>query len=675
MENYEFNWSGLIDITQKEFWDVILHQKIPVTMCLLAVMGLPNTGKTSAIEKMLKEFIQLKPESNWKIDAYLGRKRNEQCLSIYELCVLGGFPHYQYAWSFATNRFGAIFSIICSLTHRYPLIAKAKFEPTKEAPKSLIDEHVQWLMQQVSSQLKNIKDERGKLSLIQDGLSLINVMDIGVNRALYDFLSIMLFSCRKHFSLAFFSLDRDAPNLDKIPDLPHNRYGKTNDDKIVMRQRSRVTYLLHFATLGYKKEEDTNATHNTVMVATKKGSVHTDMPTAPEEDTLMQAKQKILKHAKKLKVDEFLKTWKLVDLDDIDSLKNLGETLQNIIKRVEEFKVELPLRWIILRSLVTSLNPHHATQSRMIIVDKDFIIKEARHLKMEPQEVEKFLIAFTEFGSILYMPHFDDIKHLVIVDIYEFAQLLHKLFYPSNPEAEYAKRLLKHGILSLKDVEKVLGVHSDIVGYFMLILSSFVMIAKINSVIIDRKVIQSGGLTGPLYYLPSAKNGENYPLSEGDDDCAFLKVKSVNFPANFQACITQGIMTKNEDAVLVATEYCNISQFQFQSQEGPNVRIDMIYEGKKSRLVIRHSDASSLDAIVDACSKVLYAFFHCLQRAANRICDLKHDVAIQCCANRNMQHLYCDQCFNLCNACLEDTPQNKFRYCWAEAARKVYTCM
>ena len=640
-------------------------------MCLLAIMGLPDTGKTSVIEKMLKEFIQLKHDSTLKIDEYLGRKRNKQCLSIYELCVLGGLPHDQYAWSFATNRFGAIYSIICSLARRDPSIAKAKFESTEhKGPKPLIDQHIQWLMEQVRTHLENIKDERGKLSLIQDGLSLINVMDIGVNRALYDFLSIMLISCRKHFRLAFFSLDRDAPNLGDKPDLSHDRYKETNDCNIVMRQRSRLTYLLHFATLGYKKEEDTNAAHNTVMVATKKGSVHTDIPTAPEEDTLKQAKQEILVHAKDRGVDEFLKTWELVNLDDRGSLKNLGETLQNIIKCVEEFKVELPLRWIILRSLVSSLNPHHATQSRMIIVDKDFIIKEARHLKMEPQEVEKFLIAFTEFGSILYMPHFDDIKHLVIVDIYEFAQLLHKLFYPSNPEAEYAKRLLKHGIISLEDVEKVLGVHSDVVGYFMQILSSFVMVAKVKSVIIDQEAEKSG----VHYYLPSAKNGANYIPSGDDDDCAFLEVESVNFPANFQACITQGIMNKNKDAILVATECCNVSQFQFESQEGPNVQIDMIYEGQKSRLVIRHSiDASSFDAIVDACSKVLYAFCHCLQRTANRIRDLKHDVAIQCCADKKKRHyFYCNKDLENCDKCFNDSSKNNFRSCWAEATRKVF---
>ena len=637
-------------------------------MCLLAVMGLPSTGKTSAIEKMLKEFIQLKHDSTLKIDKYMNRKRNDRCLSIYEMCVLGGLPHDQYAWSFATNRFGAIYSIICSLARQYPSITRATFEPTKEGTKPFIEEHVQWLMKQVSIHLKNIKDERGKLSLIQDGLSLINVMDIGVNRALYDFLSIMLLSCHKHFRLAFFSLDRDAPKLDKKPDLSYDRYKETNDDNIVMRQRSRLTYLLHFATLGYKKE-DTNAACNTIMVASKaKKSIDTNMP----EELLEKAKQEIQKQARKQGVDEFLKEWKLVDLDNIKSFQMLGVTLQNTIKRVEQFKVELPLRWIVLRSLVTSLNLRHGSQSRIIFMHKDSIIEEARHLQMGPEEVEQFLITFTEFGSILYMPHFDDIEHLVIVDIYEFAQLLHKLFYPSNPEAEYAKRLLKHGIISLEDVNNVLDVPVEVVSCFMQILSSFAIIANIKSVIIDKEVIKSGV---QLYYLPSAKNGENYIPSGVDDDCAFLEVKSVNFPANFQACITQGIMNKNKDAILVATECCNVSQFQFQSQEGPNVQIDMIYEGQKSRLIIRNPsiDDSTFDIIVDACSKVLYAFCHCLQRTANRIRDLTYDVAIQCCAVEGKRHyLYCDKDLEQCDKCFNDSSKNNFRSCWAEAAKKVF---
>ena len=656
-------------ITREQFWGVILRKKIPVTACLLAVMGLPCTGKTTAIEGMLKKFIKLKGNSSWSFEEYMKRKKNDQCLSIYELCVLGGLPHDKYAWSFATNRYGAIYSIICSLAREYPSITEAKFESSKQEPESLIEQHVQWLMAEVSKHLEKIKDERSKLALIQDGISLINVMDVGVNKAIYDFLSIMLLSCKKHFRLVFFSLDRDALKLDRVPDLPQSRYG--DDSKIIMRERSRLSYLLHFGTLGYKKDNpDAIDACNTVMVATKQASTCSDAVAAPEEDALTEAKRAILKEAEKEGVDQFLKEWELVDLSDTGTLKNQGEALQNIIKKVDQYKIELPLRWIILRSLVSSLNLQSANQpnSKAIIMHKDFIIREAALLNMDRNDVEDFLIAFTEFGSILYMPQFEDIKHLVIVDIYGFTQLLHKLFYPPNPEAPYAKLLLKYGIISLKSIQALLG--NDVVGSLMKILTSFVMVAEIKSeksIFIDEVLPH-----GVYYYLPSAKSGDNYTPSD-DDDCAFLEVASVNFPANFQACISQGLMKDNDDVLLCAIEYSNISKFKFKSKGcAPGVRIDLIYEGQKSRLVIRHDiNASTFESIVDACTKVLDAFCHCLGRKANTIRDLRHEVTIPCGLEEGKRHtLYYNKELEKCT-CLEAIDQNSFKSCWVEAAKKV----
>ena len=599
------------------------------------------------------------------------RKRNDRCLSIYELCVLGGLPHDKYAWSFANNHSGAIYSIICSLARQDPSITEAIFEPTKKKPESFVDQHVQWLMAEVSKHLEKIKDERSKLALIQDGISLINVMDVGVNKAIYDFLSIMLLSCKKHFRVAFFSLDRDAPNLDEVPDLPHSRYG--DDSKIIMRERSRLSYLLHFATLGYKKDDpDAIDTCNTAMVAMSTRHISTHSDADIEKNAFEDAKKTILNEAKKEGVDQLLKEWKLVNSNDRNTLKNQGETLQNIIKKVDQYKIKLPLCWIILRSIVSSLNPQSANQPRAIIMHKDFIAREAVHLKMDRKDVEDFLIAFTEFGNILYMPQFEDIKHLVIVDIYGFTQLLHKLFYPPNPEAPYAKHLLKYGIISLQSIQALLG--GNVVSNLMKILTSFVMVAEIKSeqsILIDGVSLQPG----VYYYLPSAKSGDNYTPSEKDDKCACLEVASVNFPANFQACISQGIMKENDDVLLCAIEYSNISQFEFKSKGGaPGVRIDLIYEGQKSRLVIRHDiNASTFESIVDACTKVLDAFCHCLGRKANTIRDLKHEVTIPCGLEEGKRHtLYYNKELEKCT-CLEEIDRKSFKSCWVAAEKKVDT--
>uniref|UniRef100_A0A1X7SN47 Uncharacterized protein n=1 Tax=Amphimedon queenslandica TaxID=400682 RepID=A0A1X7SN47_AMPQE len=241
-------------ISHEVFWRLILNEKVPVTTSLVAVMGLPSSGKTTILESVFKRKIKLKPEAKFKIDYYLKRKRDEKCLSIYDLCALGSTQH-SFAWSFATNRYGAIFSILCGLIRRNPCVADIEFDITSQSPKSVMDKHIRWLQSKTKELLEGIKDEPGKVTLIHDGVSFINVIDVGVNKALYPFLAMMLLHCHRHIRLAFFSMNRDGPNLDEYAELPSDRYGKRNDDVLVMKKRSRLTYLLHFATVGYTQQQ------------------------------------------------------------------------------------------------------------------------------------------------------------------------------------------------------------------------------------------------------------------------------------------------------------------------------------------------------------------------------------------------------------------------------------
>ena len=128
-------------ISHEVFWRIILNEKVPVTTSLVAVMGLPSSGKTAVLESVLKQKIELKPDAKLRINHYLNRKKDEKCLSIYDLCALGNTQH-SFAWSFATNRYGAIFSILCGLIRRNPCVAGIKFEITNQPPKSVIDRHI-----------------------------------------------------------------------------------------------------------------------------------------------------------------------------------------------------------------------------------------------------------------------------------------------------------------------------------------------------------------------------------------------------------------------------------------------------------------------------------------------------------------------------------------------------
>ena len=630
-------------------------------------MGLPSSGKTAVLESILRQKIKVKDGAS--IDHYLERKKDEQCLSIYELCALGSSRHDMYAWSFATNRYGAIFSILCGLIRRYPIVSSIEFEFKNRKLESVIEEHVKWLMVNIQDLLKKIKDEPGKLTLIQDGVSLINVIDVGVNKALYDFLSIMLLSCRRHIRLAFFSLNRDAPNLHEKPDIPSNRYGKRKDDLIVMQQRSRLTYLLHFATVGYttKDQNEKETKHATVMIATR---TRPESPTAGRTTSLDQAKKEIIEQARSRDVDQFLKNWIEIDIDDGQSItKEFGQRMEDIIKnKYEQLTIQLPLRWIFLRSLVVSLD---SKETKAIILSKKYIIEIANKLNMKEEEVEKFLKEFTDFGSILYMPQYDSIKDIVIVNIWEFTQYLNKLYYPQKEET-YATNLLKYGIISKPSISKIFCKYPDVLAEnFMKVLTTIAMASKIKSglsiLIDDQKQPDDAH-----YYLPLARTCEVYtPLAE-ENDYAFIEIQSVNFPANVQAGISYAIMDNNEDAVLIATEHSNVSRFLFQSESGPSITIEMIYKGSRTRLRIMDNsdDILTSPAAVEACYKVITASCQCLDGKINTIRDLKYSLAVPCCESPHSRchYLYYNCEPQLCDAC---SAGNNVRLCWSKAANKV----
>ena len=627
-------------------------------------MGLPSSGKTTVLESVLRQKIELKPEAKLGFDYYLNRKRDDQCLSIYDLCALGSSQHNKYAWSFATNRHGAIYSILCRLIRENPsCVADIEFEVTDQAPRSVMDRHVRWLMRKTQSLLQNIKDEPGKLTLIQDGVSLINVIDVGVNKALYEFLSIMLLSCYRHIRLAFFSLDRDAPNLHEPPDIPHDHYGERKDDVLVMRHRSRLTYLLHFATVGYTQqqlhgEEVQNAT---VMIATRARADSTNNYSSD------QAKEQIIQEAKSRGVNQFLEKWLQVDVNDDHSVAEFRKKMEDLVEhKYKQRMMFFPLKWMVLRSLVVSLD---SRGTKVMILCRSFIIHKAKELEMTEKEVDEFLKAFTDFGSILYMPQYDSIKDIVIVNIWEFTQYLDKLYYPQERES-YAANLLKYGIISESSVKEIFCKFPESAEDLMKVLTTIAMASKIKS---GRSILVDSQKQPDEvhYYLPLARTREEYTPPAEQNDYAFIEIQSVNFPANVQAGISYAIMEKNEDAVLIATEHSNVSQFLFQSESGPPIKIEMIYKGSRTRLRITNNsdDILTSPAAVEACYKVITASCQCLDGKINTIRGIKYSFAVPCASPEGGCHsLYCDREPQFCDACLAE---NKFRLCWSKAAKKV----
>lgn len=648
-----------------EFKRIILNHKVPVALCLVAAMGLPHCGKTSLLEAVFRDNIKFKEGAKSKFEDYFNRKKDPNSLSVYELCVLGGKPQNQYSWSFATERYGAIFSILCGLVRHVALaksdIRKVEFEQPKQQQHQekarLVDEHFSWLMGKADKYLKEvIFEDTKKETLLLNGLTLVNVMDVGVNKALYDFLPIMLSLCRNHLRLVAFSLDRDGPKLHEVPDL------SKGDHQVIMKESSRLTHLLHFATLGcQQKKKEQEDSSRTIVIASSNDE--------PSGTTLISqfevVKRKIQDEAKKKNVGQFVSNFACVSVSNSSSLKEAKENVMNLIIDDKIYKKDLPLRWIFLRSLVISVRNKEI--KIMILKRRDIADIAVRQMSMDEEDLEKFLTTFTDFGSILYMPQFKALKDIVIVDIWEFMRYLNKLFYPEANESWY-KNLVTYGFIKKKQAKEILKEYEE---DFMKIIVTFGMAAYVSK----GKVSLPGRTPSEeCYYLPSARTTKGFfPEHDGNNDYAFLEIESVTFPANVQASVTHEIM-KKQNFYLIRSKCYNTTEFEFRHPISTSIQITMMDGGKKTKLAFHIKDSfNDMYLCMQACKGVIEACCDSLNRKTNQIRDLKYRIGVPCSATKGDNHyLYFGDISDVknCRACSADDLFS-CRKCWIEAAKTV----
>ena len=657
-----------LKISMEEFKRIILNQKVPVALCLVAVMGLPDCNKTSILESILKKNIKLKETATRKFEEYMTRKKNPNGLSIYELCVLGGKPYDQYSWSFATERYGAIFSILCGLV-RHVALAKSDIKSVEflsdghVSQNKLVDDHFKWLMGKAAKQLKDISMDDKKEALFLNGLTLANIIDVGVNKALYDFLPIMLSFCRSHLRLVFFSLERDGPMLKEVPDLSADHYSRRGDNVLAMTTRPRLNCILHFATLGHNQKQNEDDSKRTLVVALSKSqSVVAGSPSQLHK----AATDKIQEEAEKLNIKKFVSNVSLFSINDADSLKKAKEEITEFIMKDQIFQKTLPLKWIFLRSLVISAKQKKGEMKTMILKRSDIYDAAAKEIGMDEEEFENFLVTFTDFGSILYMPQFRDLRDIVVVDVWEFVQLLNELIYPKE-EKKWYKDLTTYGIIKASDASKILNMYLNI---FMKIIITFGMAAFIN---IEKAFFNGHFSTEVCYYLPSARINKKSPPSNRNNDYAFLEIESTNFPANIQASISHEIL-KKQYFYLIGNESIDTSQFGYRPPRIRPIQITMVYGGSQTKLIFRINDAfTGMHHCVSACKGVIEACCDSLNGMANQIRYLKYAIGIPCSAvDGDSHYLYFNDDSDLCQACKCTSDATiSYRNCWIEAAKMV----
>ena len=475
-------------------------------------------------------------------------------------------------------------------------------------------------------------------------LFLVNVWDIGLNRAVLRFLMILAGYLHRSFPILILSLANDAKHLHEIINTSDREF---NVAEPLLHLYSRASFLLQFSHLGRSVHADREREKVSQIVATA------DTHNKPAEEEYKQLQDNISKTAKEVGVEALLhgSPW-IVDPDDPDDLKALKENVDKLIgkEKREESESGIPLSWIFLRSAFF--------KTGQLYIKKKKIKECAKKCQISDEDFERFLREFTGFGSIIHIPDIPVLSNYVILNPVDFFHKLSELFYPRfNGD-------LKYGIASLSTMRRMFG--GDLQFFYD------ILTACNFAVEIDSNRIEHGDTHLPIaekcLFIPEIRTealaGNIRP---GSLLLVYDRAQPVYITANVVKFLVQEVPSLN----LLICKYYNVTKFHYyphqsQSDSAASVTLEMIAHADKSEIRVTNDE----EGTTDIKKQIIRAYIHAMDNNKERHKkllkrDAELEFALACSSNPN-QHHFLSARGQLCKFCQEDDEFVKMWEFWKE---------
>ena len=441
---------------------------------------------------------------------------------------------------------------------------------------------------------------------------MINIWDIGLNKAVFyilPHLAGLLYNC---WSWVFFDIIRDFPHLYDLPDIPPNRYDPSQNDKeVVMRWRARIHYLLRFAKLSQSNQNSSNVCK---LIATYKSELASSNISKDIEEFKKEADM----------VSTQMKVKNLVDTEDVIEFSSDNENsmvfkklLDDIVHSQFQKPIDIPLSFIFLRSFFYTSSDESIT--------KEYLKQKASVLNIKDKSLEDFCKLFTSFGSIIDVSLIDSSSSLIILKPADFLHNLDKLFYPS---ADIDPLVTKYGIVTMTTTVAIFG--SDKASIVMSFLTSIGLAVKLPSTQFSIKVCDNY-----VYYIPNVCTAK--PIQKCEPKALHL-LRDINIPmSHIKVKFTSFILKEYPSTVLEMSEepHINVTKFRafpFNSPSHQGVVFDLVYLGDaiEFRFPISY-DQSCMEEIctliITVCHKIMPL-------------DVKYNFAVMCSDDPNPNDIY-----------------------------------
>ena len=565
---------------------------------LLIIGGLPNSKKTTALNRLMKNggfsstLAINKKDSIGFCDALAAQNPIESKILISSLAQRIGYSSVMYA---------GLESIIRSTSQKLVDVAILP-QLSTIFTNSDLNKHLRTVLIELYKKRLEVTPQDPWYQSYTCGLALVNIWDLGLNKVSTYLLPHLAGHLYNSHIWLFLDLLRDIDRLYEVPDIPDKSH---NDKELIMRWHSRIRYLLHFAKIA--KRNDPKKVCSIIASLTE-----------PKKPAELEKKVENLKEVMS-KVSEQLQLQHLIDGDlihifeaygdqDVTFLYNLFETM---IKGQLAQPKEVPLSFVFLRGMFYTED--------QLYIKKEKLQKIANELKLSEKQFEEFCKVFTSFGSIIDLSCSTKPSSFeyVILKPTTFLNMFDKLFYYSGGDA----LVTQYGLVSNKTAEEIFKKDAPVFMSFLLALQMATKVSP-NQVNIHFE----GG-----YYVPNVCTSP--PLLQCSPASLHL-VHDMNISlSDFKVSFTTEYLRSYSTAQLDASLPPHINVTRFCSNSGPS--FDLVYLGDiiEFQFPNHHEELHQVcEHIVEIChtimeeSTVKYNFaIMCLKSMTKTVCKLQTD--------------------------------------------------
>ena len=643
-------------IDSKYLKDVILDQsnKAKIRPILLSLGGIPESGKTKAVSHLLKHYVDSSPfKPMTKINERLGAEG----ITYYELVAVGFHPLRELTITEVTKESSCAFGILSAF--RKELLAKGQvplFTSTSEGPLYNFEDpdlegHLQYIFKYIYQYehtpkgtevtIKERKYAKRLNKLLPEGIALINIWDIAINKMVHNFISSLHGLLYNSHAWLFLDMDRDLQNLDKPPDIAQDR-----DQSVLMKWDPRLQTLLHSSRMceskyGTRKDVCT-------IFAKHDGTSNDELK---RKVTNLEAKVKqTAKHiiGESSFIEQKIESMSLNNSGISDESSNrLYQKFQQIV--YETPYEDVPLSWVFLRSLFY--------RPQKLFILKSELKKKAIECGMDDESLTNFCEFYTSFGSIFDLSLVNPDYSYVIVKPMGFLRTLDMLLYPEDSICQKYPSII-NGIIPEKACKDIFGESWPV---FMEALVSVNLGTRVSSLHLDIPNLDPNNIH---YFIPLSRKGNL--IMEADPTAVYLII-NVDAPHVFQqTTFANYLLRLLQKPKLVQ---CNNPNQTIITETATDITVTLVSHSPATKISISQDNP-------DACSLVLKAYGKIADEY--KVGTTKHKFVMICAKSgvpdaRNIPscqyHILPDD--ELCDECKKAGRVNDQLKAWNKALREV----